>query len=518
MVMLRFLLAMLTVFSSTFSQSAQCETVPLFKEYDGQIYVRYLPTQIMHGQKVTLTIRGENLNQDFEKINWQAVDQHFIRYETDIGFDRIKITLYPIKSGTLTLPAIRAGKIVIPETIIQVRDNPEVSIEWQAPEQHAVSHQIVYWHARVLLNNSANSASMEARPMLDPNSPAQTLLTQQIEALPVASKLVAEQQKAEHLIARYQIAAIQADNKERIRLHSPAVVIKNTTNQRWFFFDTPVTITPYPLPNFLPITMAVGQLSAETKPVSFWQTTGELTYLETTLIGHNMDANYLQTIANQYNQQAISQTDITWLANSKEVTTAITGKGEQSTLVFRLPYQVARSGWHYMPAINLPYFNPNTAKIQYLTLAEQQFITLPTMVYYILFLLAAFVALLFSIGFWQFVRAQWYKLKLKQQLRHSQNAADIWQALRNWQASHLGFKENHEENQPSIAQWSFWYQTAYQTNEPPWLNTLNLLFYGDNTKHSPDMALVQQEILAWYRTIPQRSLIKYFAANNHIHK
>jgi len=81
----------------------------------------------MLGERITLTIKGENLDDVLTQIDWQPIKKHFHINDIDIGFNRIKVRLYPFESGSFHIPSQSLTHIVLPDFTFHISPNPNIS-------------------------------------------------------------------------------------------------------------------------------------------------------------------------------------------------------------------------------------------------------------------------------------------------------------------------------------------------------------------------------------------------------
>lgn len=403
--------------------------LPLFKSFQNSVYVSIQPKNITLGERVTLTIKGESLQESFEKIDWSSLQQHLKIEEIDIGFNRIKLRLYPFTHGQFSFPAQQAGRIKLPAFSLNVQPNPQVSIQWQQPPNTLYAQQNTSWKATVWVQNSANKITLAAPKKV--NQPINYSI--QTSPITIASPVTSHKSngKTETFIANYTIPT--RDSHTFIKLDSPVVVIKNPSNQKWYFFDHPITATLQPLPQFLPATVTVGQLHITPSPLAALQEQGMLYNWTWQLTGQGMQAPQLKQLANQLIEQIPYDPAIAWLTHSQQVTTQWTDQGIQTVLTLRLPYRTTQLGWTYFPALNIAFFNPNTGKLSSFSLPSQPRITLPSSVIWIgkgVGSLFVFIALFLLFNFLQkHLKRLWLKQQLIQKIQQANHATELWHAL-----------------------------------------------------------------------------------------
>lgn len=516
------LLAILTFSSFLLSyQSAAAAIsepeIPLFKDYQGKVYVTAKPTKVVLGEKITLTIRGESLNQSFEKIDWSEYKKHFVIYDIDIGFDRIKIQLYPIESGLFSIQGQKAGIIQLPTIQLEVSPNPEVSIEWHRPSAHLYTHQNATWKALVTLKNIANKATYAAR-----QGKVNQSVIARLQTLPVHS-VENSQGKTDTLVASYEVKDIANSKPQGVILQSPIITVKNTSNRRWHFFDKPQAAYLNPLPNFLPITVAVGQIDWSSTPLNTLQTTGELNYWSWELTGKGLTKAYLNSVAHQLISQIRHNPAIEWLTDSRVIQTEYTTKGLQNTLKLRLPYRITQAGLVDFPALQLPFFNPDSGMLITKTQADKTLFAIPIWLIWLAQWLLLLLGLLVSfLTLMSFKQARLNQI-LKRQIKRANDVQMLWKALYQWrcqqQTSWNGLKpsntapqttaelpvENCTIHAQTTGQWTEWYQSQFGHSDSfnQLMQSLDHMLYapfekGDLLQEWPTL---KQQALQWANSL-----------------
>jgi len=508
--------------------------IPLFKDYLGKVYVSVQPTKITQGEKVTLTIKGENLASSFEKIDWSQFNKHFVIYDVDSGFDRIKIKLYPITHGIFNLSAQKAGLIKLPNISIEVLPNPDVSIDWHRPELNLYAQQNTLWKATVWVKNSANKITFEQR-----HSTLNQEIITHFQTLPVHNKphtlLTSGQSqpdqskgKTQTFVASYEVKPWSNTQSKELRLHSPAVVIKNPSNQRWYFFDKPIITLAQPLPSFLPMTVAVGQVEWEMVPMSVWQETGALNHWTWQIKGTGLTEAYMNNLAHQLMNQIKHNPAIEWLSDSRDLTTDYTTQGLQTTLQLRLPYRINQMGFVDFPDLKLDFFNPLTGKLESIIQPSHTKLAIPTWVIWLglWLLLLAGIFVLFFAGL--SLKQAWLNRRLRKAIRLAKNVNELWQSMLNWRQDQLSWQDsslkrfygelplNSSRQQeglpqshvmPSLGQWQDWYNQQYGKNSEfnQLICLLNKTFYSaqlSQKSQQEDWLKLQKIAHNWSLSLP----------------
>ena len=465
--------------------------VPLFKEFQGKVYVTTTAKNIMLGERITLTIKGENLNDDFEKIDWSPVKRHFKIDDIDVGFNRIKVRLYPFDSGTFTFPSQQSGHILLPKLTFHIADNPHVSIQWTPPPTTQYIQQNTTWKTSVWVQDSANKISLKApQTHLDSNVTL-TLSSLAIPSITHANN--SREGKTEVFIASYQVSHDSTRPihlPHPVTLASPVVVIKNRTNQKWFFFDRSITASILPLPHFLPATTVVGQLKFSSPPLARIQEKGALNYWTWQLSGQNMSQQALKQYMHQLIETLPYTNQIEWLSESHQTTTHWTDQGIQSTLTLRLPYRITQAGWIQFPQLSNPFFNPITGKLESLTPPSHKILVLPSWTIWMAKTVAFLLGLIALFWVIKQLKHLWIRLKLIHDIKHAADAQALWSVMQQWAQT------QHTSPIKTLGDWTLWYHQTY--GEHPTFNKLitqlNQQLYSDQ---SPEWEALKQHARQW---------------------
>jgi len=492
--------------------------------------VKFRPKTVQLGNPVTLVIEGDELAESIAKIDWKLFSQDFVIDDINQGSSLLRVRFYPLKSGEFTLPKQRAGVIDIPETLITVKQNPAVKVSWQTPNDKFYSQQQFSWSAQVDVINPAFLVEMYPRDggindalkvYHRKDSVEHTPQAGQTSEVKSSSILEKWLGKSHHLVSSYELPSLL--EQQVIEIHSPVIEVKNTTNRKWKFFDKSQMITISPLPSFLPLSAAVGQLDWQIAEPSVLYQSGQLHYWQWTLIGNNVTLDYLKGTAYQLLRQLDNSENVLWLSESMEGQQFITENGMLSELTIDIPYRVNQPGLVTFPELTLRAFNPSSGKVNQQSLPSSHAFGLPSWLIWtakwimLLFGLAmAFVSLLA-------IKQAWLNWRFKQAVKRCVNTEMLWSLMQNWQQSHYkgvvvlnrtsltkrpfswhSFyqKVSFKNHQGSIQQWQDWYLSFYlsSTDFTELVEQLNIRCYA-SPKSAPDehiLAISQQ----WGETIP----------------
>lgn len=467
---------------------------PALADPERLITLSVKPTKVMLGEPVTVTIEGAHRDNLFAELDWTRFEAHFVLYDIDRNSERIKVTLYPLQAGFLTIKKQTVGRMFLPDIVVKVATNPEVLVKWSKPIEEAVcnatttlensldnpsdkhpdfsqtsglptlyAHQQFAWKAEVQVKDTAHNITYEARtPAVNPSINTY-LEPQAIESqasffgefteyvgAESAAKGSTEKRsdkstsrgtnqhsnqataKTETLVASYEVKEWPEFVTQEVLLHSPVVVVKNRTNRRWYFFDRPSRVALTPLPRFLPMTTPVGQIEWQSELVDKTATVGELSYWRWQLTGSGMTEAYLNSVAHQLVAQIPHNPRIEWLADSRDSQMTFTKEGVQSVLTLRLPYRIHQPGLVTLPVLELRYFNPGTAKLEVLLSPTVKRLALPVwMIWLGQWLLLLVVGLMTFIGLLALKQA-WLNWGLQRAIQNATSLEPLWQALVDW--------------------------------------------------------------------------------------
>ncbi len=453
--------------------------VPLFKSFQGKIYVSTNTQTSLLGEQIILTIKGEELASSFEHIDWSFIKKYFQVEDIDIGFNRIRIRLYPFDSGIFTLPSQQAGDIFLPELTFQIHPNPNVSIQWSAPPSQQYPQQHTTWSATVHVTNPANTVALAPPHITD--SVQVTLSPQSISPPSTPSSLG----KTEYWAADYQLSLPQIfPPSMRLMptpytqvLPSPAVVINNASNQKWRFFDRPITVSVHPLPQFLPVNVTVGQLKYAAPSRQLIHQTGKLYYQTWTFTGH-LSQTTLKQYLHTFMEDRPNTSQVEWLTHAHQMSHQWTKEGLNTTLTLQQPYRINQSGWFTLSYTPPPVFNPNTGKLEAFAPLTYTYFALPGWLLLIGQITGLCLVLIGLYKLYQWLTPFWLKRQLIYRINNANTPKALWYALQQWaQAQH---------NTPihTLGEWAHWYKQACPTPLPETLiPTLNRLLYTPQSTH-----------------------------------
>jgi len=454
--------------------------------------VKIYPKSIMLGERLTLTINGNAALRDFDKLDLTELKKRFAINEVDVSSDQIRLRLYPISAGLLEIPEIKTGAIHIPLTPIEVRPNPDVKLLWQAPKANSYQSENLLWNVTVKLKNDANQARFQVRE--NPNW--QVNLNPQ----PVLETLDAQTGKTAVLVANYQFEGGDdfgvTQTATNHVIESPAVVVKNTTNRRWLFFDQPHTINVLPLPSFLPVNVAVGSLQLQTESEGVFKVSGDLNYWVWQLEGLGVDELVLQNMAHQLIGQMAHNETLEWLSESREAETTITEQGLNSALTVRLPYRIIQAGLFTLPELNLRYFDVETGKLISQTFTAHTQFAMPIWLLWMLQWLGLIIVLTLLYGaLWQ-IKQAWLNWQLRQAIQKASNPQQLIEAMFKWQT-----KQSKVSRPASLKQFQDWYENRFGASEllQDLISSLNERLYAPSISET-NWPVMKQQASDWSKT------------------
>ncbi|NPA71811.1 MAG: protein BatD [Gammaproteobacteria bacterium] len=437
-----------------------------------QVKVKVRPTEVMLGQRVTVTIEGESLDASFERLDWREYQKYFVLYDTEVDSDRIRVKFYPLAEGTFTLKGQSSGAIHLPTVTVTVKENPEVAIDWHAPKTELYPHQQVIWGADVKVTNSAHKISFEARADKQNLGAKVVLQTQPFES--EVGLLGDYSGKVERFAASYELNSLTSPERAQVVLNSPIVRVKNRTNTRWYFFDQARLVNVNPLPHFLPATVAVGAVSASSKGGDWLQASGELQYWRIKLEALGVSKAYLNSVAHALVAQIPHSPNIEWLSDSRSFESELTLEGIKSHLELRLPYRIIQPGLVTLPTLQLRYFNAETGKLETDSVTANSILALPIWLLWVAQWLILIAGLLGGFVALRYVQQQLYVWQLKRAIAQASSLSELWDALQAWQyqqTQKTSFKSSMQGltteqatlslNTQSLGQWQAWVEKTF---------------------------------------------------------
>ena len=432
------------------------------------IKVKIRPQKVQLGEPVTLVIEGEQLAKSIAKIDWSVFTQDFAIDDMNQGSSLLRVRLYPLKTGDISIKAQTAGAIQIPETIVSVEENPDVQVNWTSPQTILYSQQQAIWQADVKVLNPAFLVELQPREQQDKQDVTVHLFK-------------------ENLMASYEMPTVF--EKQTLTLESPVIEVKNTTNRRWKFFDSTKEVQLQPLPSFLPVSVAVGELEWEIEPLNRFYQTGELDYWQWQLKGHGLTTEYLKAAAYQLVSQLQHSEQVSWLSESMQTEQTFDEHGMLSKLQVQVPYRINQPGLVTFPELVLRAFSPQTGKVEQQTFSHSMALVMPAWIIWVVQWIALVLVLfvLFMVLF--VIKQAWYNLGLVKGIRNAQTPQDIWFAMQAWQNHQAWYQVSLAlDNSTSIGLWQQWYFATYAVNEKQIQTTQQLIHLLNKALFSQSMS------------------------------
>ncbi|WP_040727029.1 hypothetical protein [Thiomicrorhabdus sp. Kp2] len=428
------------------------------------IEVKIRPTHIQLGQPVSLVIEGEKIGKSTALLDWTELKQNFVIDDVDQHSYLLRLILYPLREGELVIAEQKAGRVHIPKTVIKVEPNPEVAIEWQKPKTELFSTQQGLWQAQVTVKNPAFLVEMQSPEGLK-------------NAGLITHLLSSESDPQNHMVS-FEMPRVS--ELESLPLKSPIVEVKNTSNQRWKFFDSAHTVQVKPLPTFLPMSVAVGQLDWHIAPFEAFYQVGDLYYWNWQITGQGLTDKYVKATAYQLISQLTHNEQVSWLAESMQVTSMSNDKGMLTLLDVQVPFRIKQPGLVTFPELVLRGFNPEMAKVSQQTFAAIQVMALPGWLVWSVYWLALVLGIASGYFLLLILKQYGLNLRLRKEINQAKSSEVILQAILHWQSKHLlnstgnstGNSTEAEGSQKvhSLNQFEQWFKQHY--GESPLLSVL----------------------------------------------
>lgn len=383
-------------------------------------------TQLILGEALTLTVRGETAVKQFERLSLLPLQKDFVVEVVDSQTERLRLKLYPVSSGEFVLPEIALKNTKLKQQLVKVAKNSEININW--PQMPVT----VYPQQLLVESLSLELPSEKWRFKLEP---------------PVMNAVQAEQWQARSLkvlrneqnLNRYQLtnlyefnAFVEPLTRVQVSLPRMHLKIRQPNGRYWHFYSPNQAINISALPSFLPSASLVSQLKWHSHRSS-WSELNTINYWNWSLSATNVPQVYLQQLAQQILAQLQTIDSVEWLsAEITEQQTLNHGKLIQS-LQMQVPYRPKNVLWS-VPEIQIGYFNPQTAKWQQESLPAGWNLSLPAWLKVVTQLIGA---LLFVWMIWQLVerfRVIYLWRRLIAEARAAQSPQEVSTALFAWQS------------------------------------------------------------------------------------
>lgn len=447
------------------------------------------PTQVVLGEPLRFLVTGKNLDQVFSQFDLQKLSRDFVIDDMTQHSASVRFKLYPLRSGKFVIEGQKAGFLKIPDFNIEVLSNPDVSVSWQSPKNRGYSQQILNWKAEVEVSNPAFKVTFQPQEYYRNNQAELRLHEQSLNLAEIQeSSLLHRVLPATHkMMAAVNLPdALKAQNAT---VHSPVVEVKNTSNKRWKFFDYPQAIHIQPLPTFLPLSAAVGQIEWQYEPLPSFFQRGKLYYWRWNLSAYNLTQDYLKGAVYPLLNELQQSDNIEFLTETIQASEQFDEHGLLSQVSVNVPYRIKNSGWVRLVALQMNTFNPQSGRVESIKVAQQLGFAMPSWLVWLLQWL--FLTVLFGLVFFSLVFAQqrWHNWQFKNKLKSliasppEDLALELWLTMKSWQHDHRDWRiclacinnkrlsfdtwkviyktQEKQESDCSLLQWYEWYQTFY---------------------------------------------------------
>jgi hypothetical protein len=408
-------------------------------------------TSLLLGESFTISLTSPNVQQDYQKLDLSDLKRDFYIDDSAQTSQRIRLRLTPYRSGQFSIPSLQAGNLQIPAQTLEVRENPEVEIEWSAFPHQAWQGQRVSQNVQVRLANADLPVQMRAEERAD-------LIT---SAQPIQQTLSQRsgQASSKTLVFSYAYALpIEPLRTTEKVMPQPYIQVQNRQGGRWLFYAPPHQMAVMPLPHYLPADIAVGKFGLEIERPFFHQR-GELYYQTLKLKGEHTAR--LPSLSPWF--LSLNQPEIESLQPQSNPSTQLTEAGlvMQQTLIqpYRINQLGTRWGLGQWPEVQLNVFDPTTGKLDKLVIPAQAYWVLPAGLYYFVWLVGLLMLGLIGWKLLQQTRLAWLWLRWYWQRKQAKTPLQQWQAYQHWaQARGLG-------HCPTQQAWLNAYQQKFGQNE-----------------------------------------------------
>lgn len=408
--------------------------------------------ELVLGEGLTLTVRGENAVKQLENYEFSELKKHFVIDKVDSRSNRLRVKFYPYQVGDYVFPAIQLNGIQLDERLIKVVKNTEAVVKWREIPKSLFFQQSIVQTADVEL------PSNEWRLIPETHLMDKTLLEKW--DLDIIDSIQQEENQ-------YQLTTIMnyrgfVEPLTPVQEPTPTAHIKvRRPNGRYWHFYSPLnSVQLNPLPSFLPADALVADLRWQSsKPaITVYKDVNDWHWK---MQAENVSAAYLINLAQEVVRQLSEVKSVIWL--SPEIQSEqrlIVKEGDlvlQQTLQLTIPFRPQQWFWQ-QPEINLGFVNPDTQKWQVETLPAGWQISLLESVFWILWMIG-FVFLIWVVNrLFKAGRAVWFWQKMQNNCRHAHSSAELLQTLFAWQLSQQTQTELRSISSVSCEQWLGIYQ------------------------------------------------------------
>lgn len=382
------------------------------------------------GESIVLTLASDNTLEDYAKIDLSPLKSQFYIDDSLQNRERVRLRLTPLQPGLVVIPPLQSGGIQTAQQTIEVKTNPQVRIDWQAPNAHAMQGEWAVWQVHVKLADAALPIQL-----IQPN-----------DANTQASIQPVKQTIGESKLSEF-VQVTELSQPGLVQLDAPIIQVTNRQGSRWIFSTAPAQVQVRALPAYLPANMAVGQFELQAER-PFWLRSGQLHTAIYNLTGLN--ANHLPDLREQL--AALGAENLTPKIGFSSALEQPYPKGTTGLVQQRLYQQAFRPntlGFGQYPEIRITFWDSERQKINQLTLQAQKYLVLPSGLYWLFYGLAGLLVLAGLVVAGNASRIGFYRVKLVWDLRQAKQQTNPplaqWRAYQAWgKARGLGEPPTHQ--------------------------------------------------------------------------
>ncbi len=264
---------------------------------------------------------------------------------------------------------------------------------------------------------------------------------------------------------------LYAQSPEAVALQLPPLRLRRGGVITHVFYPPRLQLQVLPLPDYVPVTLPVGRLSAELALPSRLLLSGRLQQLTLTARGDGVQAVDLQSLGQQLQGDA-------WLRVYPFSAAPGESSAGETRLVFTVPFMARTAGIGEFPGLRLQYFNPDKGKIETAWVRPGIVLALAPWFFYLLSAALLGVVAWLALRLGRALRQRWRSLcaygRALRLARQARTAADIKVAL------NLIAAAEHWPGNLTLQQWCRQWQLQYpgQTTIADELTRMQAWRYG----------------------------------------
>lgn len=409
------------------------------------------------GKSLVLTVRSDQAHPDIENLVIPSPGNTF-RIEplpngrsAENAVQQRQWRLYPLRTGTLTIPALHVGAIQSHPVTIDVtapvdpRTGETFNVKIDMPKNQLWLRESAY-----------------LRMSLETSSPVVVLKRDSIEHQGVSiTQLATWRERSNNNSGRYRHTTgwvIQPHRHGKMTIELPSIDFVRDGIITHRFYTPAIQMQVRPLPAYLPPGIPVGQPRLQSQLGRHWLFTDTLTHLQLRLSGKHMPPADLPSLRDQFARA--EDLDI-YPAREQQQTTTTHGV-LRSVVDYEIPFRILSGGIHTLPQLRLDYFDPQQGKLVTRILPGITLYAIPRILFYLLLAVLAagawWLGRRYLPGLYRYLRRLFVYVQTVYRLQQVDNARQFRELLHQH-----AIGENWPANL-TLARWLSHWQRTYGDN------------------------------------------------------